>query len=102
MSKSSFLLLLLTVAILTATASLQSAGGARMGNAPVSLRYEANADIDALKDDIRGIRQQAVRTPNQLRNLLDDTARGLGSLRADLTVDARLAARRLATFIKIS
>lgn len=101
-SKSSFLLLLLTVAILTATAGIQSAGGERMGNDPVSLRYETRAEIDALKDDVRGIREQALRTPGQLRDLLDDTAKDLHSLTADARVDARVAARRLATFIKIS
>lgn len=101
-SKPSFLLLLLTVAILTATVGFQSAGGERAGNAPAALRFETRADIDTLKDDVRGVRDQALRTPGQLRNLLDETAKGFHSLTADVRVDARMAAHRLATFIKIS
>lgn len=73
-----------------------------MGNNSASLRYEANADIGALKDDLSGLRGQAVRTPNRLRNLLDDAARNLRALEADATVDAHTAAHRLATFVRIS
>jgi hypothetical protein len=95
-SKSSFLLLLL---VLAAAASLQS-GGARLGNVGKDLRYEAGADIVSLKDDMREIRAQAETAPYDFRALWNDAIRDFKILKADVAIDARLAARRIATLIK--
>ena len=97
MSKSLFFLLL--VAFLATAASLQS-GGAWWGDFRRDLRYEARADIYALKDDARGLRAQAESVPNQLRALWSDVSNELRILKADVSSDARMAAKRISNFIK--
>jgi hypothetical protein len=96
-SKSSFLLLS-SLAFLAA-ASLQS-GGARSGDVGNDFRYEAGADIASLKDDMREIRAQAETAPCDFRALWNDAVRDFRILKADVAIDARLAARRIATLIK--
>jgi hypothetical protein len=98
-SKSSFLLLFLLVAFLAAAAGLQS-GGARWGEVRSDIRYEARADIDAVKDDVYELRAQAKSAPSQLRSLWKDASNDLRVLKADVSIEARLAAERLSTLIK--
>jgi hypothetical protein len=89
-SKSSFLLLLLTVASLTAAASF-NAGGLRGGKP--ELRYEANATLVSLQDDYYSLRAEAERTPHEMALFIRDLAQDCRFLAADFRVEARIAAR---------
>jgi hypothetical protein len=100
-SKSSFLLLFSLVAFLAGAASLRS-GGAWWGDFRRDLRHEARGGIYALKDDAREFRARADAVPNQVRALWNDLSNELRILEADVSSDARMAAKRLATFIKTS
>jgi hypothetical protein len=97
-SKSSFLLLTLVVAFLATAASLQSGGG-WWGNLRRDLRYEAHADLDALKEDAYGLRAQAQSIPHQFKALWSDTRQDLRILKADVSIDARMAAKRISTVL---
>jgi hypothetical protein len=98
-SKSSFLLLFLPVVFLAAAASLQS-GGAWWGDVRSDLRSEANADCDAVKEDAYQLRLQAESAPNQLKALWNQATNDFRILKADVSIDARMAAKRLSTLIK--
>jgi hypothetical protein len=98
-SKSSFLLLFLLVAFLATAVSLQS-GGKWWGDVRRDLRSEARANVYALKDDASDVRAQAESVPSQFRALWNDVGNNLRILKADVTSDARMAAKRLSTFIK--
>lgn len=100
-SKSSFFLLLLTVASLSAVASHQS-GGARWGNSSASLTYEATAGITSLHDEMVEIWDQAGQLPRRIRDLLDDLRKDITYIGSDARVDARLAARYLTGLVKTS
>lgn len=91
MSKSSFLLL--SIAFLTAAASLQS-GSVRSGKVGTAVRYEARADIASLKDDARAIRNEAKRAPYDFETFWNDVCRDFWTIEADAVADVRSAARR--------
>jgi hypothetical protein len=104
MSKSS-LVLLYTVALLTAAASIQS-DGLRFGGLtkPDSLhlrqirpaiRAESRADIFAIKEDVVIIRAQAKSSPPALRNLWWNTYADVKALRTELAGEARMIGRKL-------
>jgi hypothetical protein len=96
-SKSSFLLLIiLPVAFLASAASLHS-GGAWRGEIRSNLRYEARAGFDALEAEAQGLRVQAESAPNRFRALWNDVTTEIGILKADVSIDARMAAKRLST-----
>jgi len=90
-SKSSFLLL--SVAFLTAAASLQS-GSVRSGRVGTAVRYEARANIASIKDDARAIRNEAKRAPYDFKTFWNDVCRDFWTIEEDAVTDARLAARR--------
>jgi hypothetical protein len=87
-SKSSFLLLLLTVASLAAAASLK-AGGLRMGSP--EWRYEAHADIASLLDDYRSVCDQIARAPEEIRYVTRDLLDDARIVSADVKVEAEHA-----------
>jgi hypothetical protein len=95
LSKPSFLLFLL----LAIAGSLHSVG-ARLGNIGRDLQYEARVDVASLMDDVHEIRSSADRLPSEVKALWDDVGREFRTLKADLTVDARLAAKRISDLIK--
>jgi hypothetical protein len=99
-SKSSFFsLFLLSVASL-ATAAVLRPGGAWLGDIRSDVQYEARAEVASLKDDAHDIRALAESAPNQLKAIWNDASRDFRILKADLTIEARLAARRISTLIK--
>lgn len=71
-----------------------------MGDVRSDIRYEVGADIASLKDDLREIRARAESAPNQLKALWNDASRDFSILKANLTIEARMAARRISTLIK--
>ena len=95
MSKPSLLLFLL----IAAAGSFYSVGG-RWGNLGRDLRYEARVDAASLMDDVSEVRAHIDRVPYELKSLWDDAARAFKTIKADLTVDARLAATRISAVIK--
>jgi hypothetical protein len=99
-SKSSFFLLLLWVAFLAAAAASLQSGGAWSGNVRSDIGYEARADIASIRADFHGVRAQAESAPNQFRVLWDDASRNFRKLADDLTLDVRMAARRISTLLK--
>ena len=64
------------------------------------LQYEARADIASIEDDVHDIRDQAEKAPYDFLELWDDALKDFKILKADVTTDARIAARRIATLIK--
>jgi len=100
-SKSWFLLLLLLAALLATAVSLQS-GGAWWRDFRRDLRYEARGGIYALKDDGREFRMRAESVPNRARAFWNDVGTELRILKADVSSDARIAAKRLSILIKTS
>lgn len=100
-SKSSLIILLLVtpVTFLAATASLQSGGGRSGKN--VSMHYEVNADVIAVRDDVRGLHDRADRVPQELRSFCADAADNIETLAADVKASANAAVRRLAEMVRI-
>ena len=84
--------------LLAATASLQPGGARLRGN--VSMQYETNADIAAVRDDVVELRDEAGQAPSRLRTLCIDAAKDLRILAVDAKVTAYIAVRRLATLIR--
>lgn len=95
-SKSSFLLLLITVASLTAAAGVQS-GGVRVGKPEWG--YEAHADLASLQDDYHSFRSEAGRAPSEIRYFIGDVVRDCRSLAADFKSEARTAGRYIASLV---
>jgi hypothetical protein len=99
-SKSSlFSLFLLSVASLATAAVLLRSGGAWLGDLRSGIRYEARGVITSLKDDKHDIRALAESAPNQFKAIWNDASRDFGILKADLTIEARVAARRISTLM---
>ena len=88
-------------ALLATAVSVQS-GGAWWGDFRRDLRYEARGGIYALKDDGREFRARAESVPNHVRAFWSDMSNEIRILKADVSSDARVAAKRLATLIKTS
>jgi len=97
-SKSSFLLLLFSVASLSAAAGIRS-GGVRWGRSTGSVKFEAGAGMESLKDEVEELRDQIMQLPRTTRDLLDDLRKDLEYLGADARVDARMAGHYLSTLI---
>ena len=95
MSKSSFLLFFL----LAVAGSFHSVGG-QLGNLGRDLRHEARVDAASLIDDVSEVRPQVDRAPSVFNAFWGDAARAFRTIKADLTVDARLAATRISAVIK--
>jgi hypothetical protein len=95
MSRPSFLLFLLLAA-----AGSFHAVGARVGNVGRDFQYEARVDVASLMDDVHEIRAYVDRVPHELKSFWDDAGREFRTLKADLMVDARLAAKRISALIK--
>jgi hypothetical protein len=95
-SRSSFLLLLFTVASLTAAAGVQSGGG-RAGKP--EWRYEAHADVASLRDDFYSFRSEAERAPSEIGYFIGDVVLDCRFLAADFRSEARIAVRYLASFL---
>ena len=95
MSKPSLLLFLL----IAAAGSFYSVGG-RWGNLGRDLRYEARVDAASLMDDVSEVRAQVDRVPYVFNAFWGDAGRAFRTIKADLTVDARLAATRISAVIK--
>jgi len=104
MSKSS-LVLLYTVALLTAAASIQSGGlrlgslarpdGYRLRQIRPAFRAESRADVFAIKEDVVIIRDQAKSSPAALRGILESTYADVQALRTELAGEARVIGRKL-------
>ena len=96
-SRSSFLLLLITVASLTAAAGVQS-GGLRIGKPEI--RYEAHADLASLQDDVYSFRAEAQRAPSEIQYFLSNVAQDCRFLAVDFSSEARGAGRYLASLFQ--
>jgi hypothetical protein len=99
-SKSSFILLLfLSVAFLASAASLQS-GGVWWGEIRGGLQYEVHADLDALKYDAYQLQVHAESAPHHFRSIWHNAGNDFRILKADVSIDARIAAKHFSILIK--
>lgn len=95
MSKSLFFLFSL---VFLSTAARHS-GGAWLGEVRWALRSEAHADIASLEEDMHAIRNQAERTPGELKSLWNDMCKYIREIEADAAADARVTGERISTLI---
>jgi hypothetical protein len=87
------------VVLLAGAVNLQS-GGRRLGNLAGHLRYEARDDFASILDDVNEIRARVETLQYKFKELSDDAGEEFRILMADVTLDARLAAKRISALIK--
>jgi hypothetical protein len=90
--KSSFLFFSVTLAAVAA--GLQS-GGSRWGDFTFAMKTESRADATSVSEDVRFVRAQAKVAPAVLRMLWSDVRADLKELKADATIETKIAAARL-------
>jgi hypothetical protein len=94
----SLFVLLFSVTLLAAAASLQS-GAPRLAEFGPAFRAESRADVYALREDVQMIGAQLKSAPSAILDLWRDACADARVVGAQVSVESRLVARKIAMIV---